>query len=571
MQLPARFGKYELQKFLGGGMSHVYMAVDTVIGRKVAVKLLTDQGCMDAETKARFLSEAQISGNIVHDNIIRIHDYGEIDGRPYIVMEFLVGNDLRGVIDKGLAPDLRSQVNLALQGARAMQHVHKQGILHRDIKPDNLHVDESGRVRLMDFGIAKSQAGNLNLTREGFALGTPYYMAPEQVLGKPITPAADVYAFGIMLYELLTGMRPVVGDTVERLFYLILHQPLDLEPLLAKGVPQELISLIERTTSKKPEERVQSFDVVVTELENALRRLDGGTVAAPLPGATQFHNAPTTVSPVAKTAPPAEPQKAASSKMPMAAVAGVAAVVLAVGSYFLFKPEAERKDPPKKEDPAGPAARIQDAYGEMILLSEGSFLYGLQSEVRRTPAFYIDKREVSTGDYNKFAAASGKPALPDAAELPAASVNFEEAAGYCTWAGKHIPTGEEWERAARGSTGRAYPWGNEPDASKGNFKGNPNSAGKAMPVDSMPESATPEGLLHVAGNVWEWTRDPQTPSAEVLRAFQALKVGPNDPWMAIRGGGFDFDIRAAAGYEKNTVPAALKSPSVGFRCAKDVK
>ncbi len=548
-------------------MSHVYQAVDTVIGRKVAVKLLTDQGCLDEETKARFLSEAQISGNIVHDNIIRIHDYGEIDGRPYIVMEFLTGNDLRGVIDKSLAPDLKSQVNLALQGARALQYVHKQGILHRDIKPDNLHVDESGRVRLMDFGIAKSQAVNLNLTREGFALGTPYYMAPEQVLGKPMTPAADVYAFGIMMYELMTGVRPVMGDTVERLFYLILHQALDPEPLRAKGVPAELIGLIERTTAKKPEERVQSFDAIVTELENALRRLEGGTVASPLPGPAPFHNAPTVASPTT----PGKP--APSQKMPMLAAVGTGVLVLAIAAYLAMKPSPEPAPDPvlKKDVPEGPAARIQDAYGEMILLPEGSFLYGLQSEVRRTPAFYIDKREVSAGDYNKFAAASGKTALDGAAELPAANVNFEEAAGYCTWAGKHIPTGEEWERAARGSTGRAYPWGNEPDASKGNFKGNPNSAGKAMPVDSMPESATPEGLLHVAGNVWEWTRDPQTPSAEVLRAFQSLKVGQNDSWMAIRGGGFDFDIRAAAGYEKNTVPAALKSLSVGFRCAKEVK
>src|SRR5262249_44358123 len=154
------------------------------------------------DSKKRFLLEARMSGSIIHDNIIRIHDYGEIDGRPFIVMEFLVGEDLRKAITNASLPDLKTKLNVLLQAARALHHVHQQNIIHRDIKPDNLHIDTAGRVRLMDFGIAK--AANLSLTKTGFALGTPYYMAPEQVLGKPVSAQSDIYAWGLVLYETIT-------------------------------------------------------------------------------------------------------------------------------------------------------------------------------------------------------------------------------------------------------------------------------------------------------------------------------------------------------------------------------
>ncbi|RPH35324.1 MAG: serine/threonine protein kinase, partial [Planctomycetota bacterium] len=277
MELPARIGKYELQEFLGGGMSHVYRAVDTVIGRTVAVKILTEAGCEDAEAKARFLAEARMAGNISHDNVLSIYDFGEDErGRPFMVMEFLRGEDLRHAIRDQHTGGVREKLNIALQVARALEYVHSQRIVHRDIKPENIHVTGAGLVKLMDFGIAKTEG--LGMTRAGYVLGTPYYMSPEQVTGQAVTEQVDVYAFGVLLFELFTGTKPINGDTVERIFYSILNEPLNLEPLREAGAPEAISKLVAHCTAKSPAERPQGFAQVCTELERIGVELDAPTL-----------------------------------------------------------------------------------------------------------------------------------------------------------------------------------------------------------------------------------------------------------------------------------------------------
>jgi eukaryotic-like serine/threonine-protein kinase len=277
MQLPARIGKYQLEEFLGGGMSHVYRARDTVIGRTVAVKILTEAGCQDPEAKARFLAEARMAGNIAHDNVLRIYDFGEDDRHhPFMVMEFLRGEDLRHAIRDGHTGELSGKLKIALQVARALEYIHTQKIIHRDIKPENIHITTAGVVKLMDFGIAKTEG--LAMTRAGYVLGTPYYMAPEQVMGQEITEQVDVYAFGVLLFELITGTKPISGDSVERIFYSVLNEPLDLGPLRASGAPEGVCDLVARCTRKGPAERPQGFTPICAELERMLAALDAPTL-----------------------------------------------------------------------------------------------------------------------------------------------------------------------------------------------------------------------------------------------------------------------------------------------------
>ncbi|MBZ2176768.1 MAG: protein kinase domain-containing protein [Acidobacteriota bacterium] len=277
MQLPSRVGKYELQEFLGGGMSHVYRAQDTVLGRTVAVKILTEQGCADAEAKARFLQEARLASGISHENIISVYDFGEEQGKPYIVMEFLRGESLREALRSGRAGDARNRLLLAVQTAKALDYIHQKKIVHRDIKPENLQVDQSGRIKLMDFGIAKSEG--MQLTRAGFTLGTPYYMAPEQVLGQQVTAAVDVYAFGILLFEMLTGLKPINGESIDKIFNQILYEPLNLEPLRQAGVAEPVVQIVARCTAKKPQDRYAKLWDVAVDIERFL----GLTPAAPRP------------------------------------------------------------------------------------------------------------------------------------------------------------------------------------------------------------------------------------------------------------------------------------------------
>ncbi len=257
MQLPATLGKYELLEFLGGGMSHVYRARDTMIDRTVVVKILTDSSCQDGDAKARFLQEAKLAGSFQHENIVSVFDYGEFDGKPFIVMEYLQGEDLRDAIRNGRLGAMNDRLRIALHIAHALDYVHGRAIVHRDIKPENVHIDPKGKVKLMDFGIAKT--ADLSLTRTGMAMGTPYYMSPEQISGSGTSHLVDIYAYGLLVFELLTGIRSVRGETMEQVFFQILNQNVDVAAMENSGVQPAVSDLVVRCTAKKPEDRPQSF------------------------------------------------------------------------------------------------------------------------------------------------------------------------------------------------------------------------------------------------------------------------------------------------------------------------
>src|SRR5262245_32029389 len=241
-------------------MSCVYRALDPLIDKTLTIKILTDEGCSDEDTKARFLREAKLAAKLDHENVVSVYDFGQDDGRPFMVMEFVRGEDLKSAIVHHRTGDLANKIRIAGQIAGALEYIHAQGIIHRDIKPENIRINSAGNVKLIDFGIAKSV--NLSLTRDGFTLGTPYYMAPEQVRGKEVTQLVDIYAFGILLFELMTATRPFVGETIDQIFFKILQEEIDLGPLRLAGMPEAMCALITGCTEKVAERRIQSFEEV---------------------------------------------------------------------------------------------------------------------------------------------------------------------------------------------------------------------------------------------------------------------------------------------------------------------
>ena len=271
VQIPANIGKYELIAPLGGGMAEVYRARDANLGRTVAIKILTEAGMADQEVYARFLAEARLTGSLVHENIIGFYDYGEQDGRSYLVMEYFDGESLGAAIRGWRTGDLRNKLLIARQIANGLAYVHSKGIIHRDVKPDNVWIDSAGNVKIIDFGVAKTD--EFSITGAGFTLGTPYYMAPEQVRGDKPTLLVDIYSFGVLLFELVTGIRPFEGQTVNEIFDQVLHQALNLEPLKKGGIPDAVSDLIHGCTAKDSSARTQDFSIVTGKIDEILRRM----------------------------------------------------------------------------------------------------------------------------------------------------------------------------------------------------------------------------------------------------------------------------------------------------------
>jgi serine/threonine-protein kinase len=571
IQLPCRIGKYELQEFLGGGMSHVYRAVDTVIGRTVAIKILTDQGCADPDARDRFLNEARTSARVSHENILAVYDFGEDEGKPFMVMEFLRGEDLRKAIQTGHTGDTKNKLRLALQIARALEFIHQHRITHRDIKPENVYINASGNVKLMDFGIAKAADGP-QMTRAGFILGTPYYMAPEQVQGREVTPLVDVYAFGVLLFELFAGVKPIQGDSVERIFYAILHEPLDLTPLERSGAPGDLRQLISCATAKDPAARYQSFSDVCLAIEKMIRGEhidavchDTRTMVAPAPDQIAASVAQPQPAPAREVVP--------RSGMPrwVGALAAAVIVLGGVAGWLALRGHSHDEaagHPPAPTAPALPQTIDTDS-GKMVLVPAGDFLFGVSKTPQTLPAFYVDRTEVSNGSYLKFCNATGhavpKDFVANRLELPVVNVTIDDARQFAAWAGKRIPTVQEWEKAARGTDGRIYPWGDQVSAARANVESK-----SLVAVDSFPDGTSPYGALQMCGNAWELTEGAVTPSAPAMQSFAKLMGHPiREPWIQTRGGSFERTIGDSVTYDGASIPESYFSPDIGFRCVRD--
>ncbi|MGH8680604.1 MAG: serine/threonine-protein kinase [Burkholderiales bacterium] len=266
---PRTLGRYQILSLLGeGGMGCVYKALDPVIGRTVAIKTLT-VGLSEeelAEFKRRFLREARTAGRIAHPNVVTMYDVGEADGTPFIAMEYVEGRTLRSILDAegALAPERACRI--AVQVAAGLAAAHKLFIVHRDVKPANIMLTSGAPVKLMDFGIAKLPDGTK--TQTGLILGSPIYVAPEQVIGRPVDGRSDVFSLGVVLYEMLTGSVPFGGMAVGALLYSVLNEAHPPPSAYNTRVPAVFERILARALAKHPDDRYQDAEELARDLRD---------------------------------------------------------------------------------------------------------------------------------------------------------------------------------------------------------------------------------------------------------------------------------------------------------------
>jgi predicted Ser/Thr protein kinase len=254
---------YRIDRLIGkGGMASVYLATQESLDRPVALKVLRDPD--SPEFSERFVNEGRIVASLVHANIITVHDVGIADGLHYIAMEYVDGGDLRARIHDGLAPEMALEVVAKI--ADCLGFAHQKGVIHRDLKPGNILFRRDGTPVLSDFGIAKSQRLDSDLTRTGKIIGTPHYMSPEQALGKAVDGRSDLYSLGVLLYEMLTGEWPYSGDSEVDTILKHLHDPVPRLPASQRRYQ----ALLSRLLAKDPAERFRDAGELLESLE-ALR------------------------------------------------------------------------------------------------------------------------------------------------------------------------------------------------------------------------------------------------------------------------------------------------------------
>jgi predicted Ser/Thr protein kinase len=267
-------GRYELEKLVGsGGMSNVFRAHDRLLERTVAIKILHEQYTRDDDYVERFRREARAAARLAHPNIVTVIDRGEQDGRQFIVFEYVDGQNLKELTRDGPL-EVHEAIGLTLQVARALSFAHDRGLVHRDVKPQNVLLNEDGQAKVTDFGIARSLDVQ-GVTQTGTVLGTSDYIAPEQARGQKVDPKTDIYSLGAVLYELLVGEVPFSGDNFVAVAMRHVNEPVPSVLEHRPDCPARLDLAIQRAMAKDPDDRFESMDEFIAELEACMAELDG--------------------------------------------------------------------------------------------------------------------------------------------------------------------------------------------------------------------------------------------------------------------------------------------------------
>lgn len=293
--------RYKLYERLGeGGMAEVHRAEDLRLGREVAVKILRPQYAGEKSFLDRFINEARSMAGFSHPNVVNVYDVGRDSQRYYIVMEYVPGEDLRQLLERSGSLPAKQALDIARQMAQGIGYAHRKGLVHRDIKPGNILITPAGEVKVADFGIAKAMA-SVGLTEPGVVWGTTAYLSPEQVRGETATPASDVYAMGVVLYEMLAGQPPFQGEDRVAIALKHLHDP---PPPFDTNVqvPRGVVFLVQKALSKEPKERFANAEEMARSLGEYLRAGAEATTSRPIVSPTASSQ-PTRVTPTPEPTP----------------------------------------------------------------------------------------------------------------------------------------------------------------------------------------------------------------------------------------------------------------------------
>jgi serine/threonine protein kinase len=637
-------GRYHIIEPLGeGGMATVYKAYDTRLETDVAIKVIrTDRFTPEMLTEAlkRFEREAKSLARLTHPNIVKVTDFGEYEGQPYLVMVYLPGGTLKERLGQ---PMPWSEVARTLiPVARALEFAHQRGIVHRDIKPSNILITESGEPMLSDFGVAKiiGDEAVTGLTGSGMAMGTPEYMAPEQVNAKTADGRADIYALGIVFYEMVTGRKPFQADTPLAILIKHISDPLPRPSEFVPDLPEAVENVLFKALTKKPEDRYQTMGefaaalekiaasdrpsvVSEGEIKKAEVKQEGvektaarvvptiftrATTDQKLEGKKEIPEKAVSRAPV-KQEKPVKPVRSLKLLIPLVILVVVLAIGIPLGIRFLnlgikglgpFSGLATKTPAPPTLTPIPTINVLNPLIGSiwarpsdgmpMVYVPEGDFTMGSNKSLNEQPihtvyldAFWIDQTEVTNAMYalcvsvgvcqppsdNSSSTRSTYYGNSQYADYPVVYVNWNDADTYCQWAGARLPTEAEWEKAARGTDGRTYPWGEEFDCQKANhYRCVRNDTSQ---VGSYESGKSPYGAYDMAGNVWEWVADWYS-DAYYSSSPTNNPTGPiSGEYRVLRGGSWrDLynELRSAYRYKYDPTFSYL---SFGFRCASPAK
>ncbi len=524
--------RYEVEELVGiGGMGVVYRARDLVRGGAVALKLLRAELARDAACVRRFAASAELGKSLVHEGIVQVLDVGVHGDVPFLAMEWVEGPTLRShLVERGKL-DWEEAWPIAAGFLQALAFAHAKGVLHLDLKPENILLPSPEKPKLCDFDLARvlAKPGGLSLLP---GAGTPDYMAPEQRWGGEVDRRADVYAVGVILYEMLAGRIPGrrsptlhVGSNVAASISVLVESAIEEDPAKRPAHAGALLAIL----SPVGKSRV-SFT----------KRVDSDSRPPLLPG----------LSSLGKNA---QGYHEYTNEMD--------------GSILVYVPPCEfLMGSNEGNGDARPAHRV------------------------RLSGYFLGKHEVTNGQYRRFVQATGwhSPARPDEGwgydkyyddprfdRYPVVGVNWMGAVKYCEWAGLRVPTEAEWERAAgwdeRAGKQLAYPWGDEPPNERRAVFGRKQGEKRyTQPIDATPEGASRVGCMDMAGNVWEWCSDWYDDTQ-----YEKAQDGEADPKGAdggarkvVRGGSWHFATSWMRVTDRYSLDPVSPNHLVGFRVAR---